>query len=180
MAATSFFNIVLKVLGIYFIRDIVISIPTLFSVFYSFGRGDVGEAFSTLLVLLLTLFIYCLVAYYLIFKTDWLIQKMQLLKNVPEDPIPLQIHRSTVISISLLVVAFYLIAQAIPQLVRGFTKWYQYNRIMGGFPNALDPFDYSTILVFAAEIIVGLLLIGYQRQLVNFIELKTRKLNQPR
>ena len=177
MSVKSFFNLVLKVLGIYFIKDIVISIPTLFGVFYSFGRGGVGDAVSTLLVLLLTLFIYCLVAYFLIFRTDWLIQKMQLLESVPEDPIPLNIHRSTVIGISLLVVAFYLIAQAIPQLVRGLTKWYQYNRITRGFSNAWEPFDYSTILVFAAEIIVGLLLIGYHRNFVSFIELKTRKLN---
>lgn len=149
------------------------SLPTLLSVFYSFGSGDASGAFTTLLISLLTLLIYCVATHYLVFKTDRVIAKLRLLENFPEDPVPLNIHRSTVVSISLLLVAIYVIAQAIPQCVRGLVKWYQYNK-MAGLYNAMEGFDYSTVLVYAAEIVIGLLLIGYHRSLVNYIELKSR------
>ena len=173
MSAKSLFNIILKVLGIYFVKDIILSIPLLLSVFYSFGDRDTSGAVSTLLISLFTLFVYCLVTFFLVFRTEKVMHSLRLLENVPEDPVPLKIHRSTVISISLLIVALYLIIQAIPLLIKGLTKWYQYNKMRGQF-NALEPFDYSMVLVYVAEILVGLLLIGYQQPLVNYIELKTR------
>jgi len=45
MTAKSLFNIVLKVLGIYFIKDIIIAIPSLFGVLYELGNSDVSSAF---------------------------------------------------------------------------------------------------------------------------------------
>ena len=168
MSAKSLFNVIVKVFGIYFIKDIITSIPTLLKVFYSFGDGDTAGAVSTLLISIFALFVYSVIAYYFIFRTEQVMQTLRLLENVPEDPVPLNIHRSTVVGISLLIVAFYLIIQAIPLLIRGLTKWYQYNKMSRRF-SALEPFDYSTVYVYAAEIIVALLLIVYQQTLVNYI-----------
>lgn len=175
MSAKSLFNIVLKVLGILFIKDILISIPSLLSVFYSFGDADTSGAISTLLITLLTLLIYCVVAYFFIFRTQQVMERLKLQENMPEDPIPLNIHSSTIVSIAILMVALLLITEAIPLLIRGLTKWYQYNRMTKGFYNGMQPFDYSMILTYIAEIIIGFLLIGYHRQLVNFVEVKTRR-----
>jgi hypothetical protein len=175
MSVQSLFNIVLKVLGIYFVKDIILALPSLLSVFYSFGDSDASGAFSTLAISLFTLFIYCVVAYYLVFRTNRVIAKLRLQEKVPEDPIPFNIHRSTVVSIAILMVALLLITQSIPLLIRGLVKWYQYNRMYRNLVSTMDTFDYSTILVYAAEIVVGLLLIGYHRTLVNYVELKTRQ-----
>ena len=177
MSARSLFNIILKVLGIFFLKDILISLPALIGVFYEFGDGNVSGAISTLLISLFTLFIYFVVCYALVFRTEEVMEKLRLLDKTPEDPLPLNIHRSTVLSISILVVALYLITQAIPLLIRGLTKWYQYNRVARGLYTSMQPFDYSLVLVYAAEIVLGLLLVGYQQQLVNYIELKTRRKN---
>jgi hypothetical protein len=175
MLVQSLFNIVLKVLGIYFVKDIILTVPSLLSVFYSFGDGDTSGAIATFLISLLTLFIYCIVTYLLIFRSEWIIEKLRLCENMPEDPIPLNIHRSTIVSIAILAAALYLITQAIPLLIRGLTKWYQYAQVAKGFFNGMEPFDYSIILVYAAEIVIGLLMIGYQPQLVSYIELQRRK-----
>jgi hypothetical protein len=174
MTAKSLFIIVLKVLGIYFIKDIIIAIPSVFGVLYELGNADISSAFSSFLISAATLFIYSFIVYYLVFKTDWIIEKFKLLNEIPEDPIPLNIHRSTVLSITVLIVGLLLITQGIPQLIRGLSKWYQYNKALGIF-NSMQPFDYSIILVYVAEIIIGLLLIGNQRLIVNYIESKQRK-----
>ena len=175
MTAKSLFNIVLKILGIYFIKDIIIAIPSVFGVLYEFGNADFSSALSSFLISAATLFIYCFIVYYLVFKTDWIIEKLKLLEKIPEDPIPLNIHRSTVLSITVLIVGLLLITQAIPQLIRGLSKWYQYNKAVRGMFNSMQPFDYSIILVYVAEIIIGLLLIGNQRLIVNYIESKQRR-----
>ena len=175
MTARSLFDIVLKVLGIYFIKDIILTVPSLFGILYSIGDGDISGAISTLLISLFTLLVYSVVAYTMIFRSGWVMEKLKLLEKVPEDPIPLNIHRSTVVSIVILLVAIYLIAQAIPLLIRELTKWYQYAQFTKGFFNGMEPFDFSMILVYTAEIILGLLMITYHRQLVNYVELQTRK-----
>lgn len=175
MTAKSLFNIILKVLGIYFIKDIVIEIPSLFRVIYEFGNSDFFGGFTTLLFSLATLFIYSIIIYYLIYKTDLVIDKFKLAENVPEDPIPLNIHRSTIICIAILVVGLLMIVQSIPLMIRGLSKWYQYNRATGSFSDHISPFDGSMIWVYVAEIIIGLLLIGNLRPLVNYIELKQRR-----
>ena len=175
MTAKSLFNIILKVLGIYFIKDIIIALPTLFGVFYELANTGVSEAYTTFLISAGTLFIYGMVVYYLVFKTDWVMDRLKLMDKLPEDPIPLNIHRSTVISIVVLVVGLFLITQGIPYLVRGLAKWYQYNKMSRGLSDAIDSFDYSIIWVYAAEILIGLLFIGHQREIVNYIELKQRR-----
>ena len=175
MTARSLFDIVLKVLGIYFIKDIILTVPSLFGILYSIGDDDISGTISTLLISLFTLLVYSVVAYTMIFRSGWVMEKLKLLEKVPEDPIPLNIHRSTVVSIVILLLAIYLIAQAIPLLIRELTKWYQYAQFTKGFFNGMEPFDFSMILVYAAEIILGLLMITYHRQLVNYVELQTRK-----
>lgn len=175
MTAKSLFTVILKVLGIYFVKDIVLSLPTLLSVFYSFGDRDVSGAISTFLISFLTLLVYFVVAYGFIFKTEWVMERLRILDNLPQDPIPFNIHRSTVISISILVVALLIITEAVPLVIRGLTKWFQYKQMTRGLYSGFEAFDYSMILVHAGEIIIGLLMIGYQRQLVNYIEIKTRR-----
>jgi magnesium-transporting ATPase (P-type) len=175
MTAKSLFNIILKVLGIYFIKDIIIAIPTVIGVLYELGNSDVSGAFTSFLFSAATLFIYSLIAYHLIFKTDSIIERLKLLDKLPEDPIPLNIHSSTVLSITILVVGLLSITQGIPLVIRELSNWYQYNKSMRSMLNSAQSFNYSMILVYVAEIIIGLLLIGNQRTIVNYIELKQRR-----
>jgi len=177
MAARSLFHIVIKIVGILFIKDIVMTIPTFMPVIYGFSYGDMPGAFSMLLITALTLLVYLVIAFYFIFNTDWVINKLRLLESFPEDPIPMNIHRSTVVSIAVLLLALFFIIQSIPLLVNELTKWYRYNDMSKGIPSQMDIFDYRMILVYLAQLIIGLLLIGYHRPLVGYIELKTRRSN---
>jgi len=174
MTAKSLFNIILKVFGIYLLKDIIIAIPTLLGSLYSLASLDINGAFVSFLISAFTILIYVIVIYYLIFRTDLIIEKFRLLDKIPEDPVPLNIHRSTALSITILIVGLFLIVQAIPLLIRGIAKWYQYHQAVRRFYTTIEPFDFSMILVYVAEIIVGLLLIGNQRIIVNYIELKQR------
>ncbi|MGL6269744.1 MAG: hypothetical protein ACRC2O_17550, partial [Chitinophagaceae bacterium] len=132
-------------------------------------------ALWTLAISAVTFGIYGLVIYYFLFKTDYLIDKLKLAETVTPEEIPLNIHRSTVISIALMIVSLLLITQAIPLVVRGLFKWYMYRQQTKGLLNIMEPFDYSMLIVYVSEIVIGLLIIGHLRSIVSFIELKQRK-----
>lgn len=175
MSVKLLFNLILKIIGILFVKDLVVSFPNLFAVVFDLGRGDVSGAFVTLAMTALTFGIYGAMIYYFLFKADYLIAKFKLTDSTTPEEIPLNVHRSTVISIALMIVALLLITQAIPLVVRGLFNWYMYRQQTKGFMNVREPFDYSMLVVYASEIVIGLLIIGQLRSIVSFIELKQRK-----
>lgn len=172
MTPRSLFNIILKILGIFFIKDILATIPQLLSIFlYLKDPDSANEVVWTLVMTLLILAVYVLVSYYLVFKSEFIIDKLKLDKGFNQEIIPLNIHRSTILSISVIVIGGLLVANEIPNLCRQLFSYFQEKRITHGQTN--PSISYSVLAT--AKIVVGLLLIGYQRQIVNFIEQKRKK-----
>jgi hypothetical protein len=172
MTTRSLFNIILKILGIFFIKDILATVPQMLSIVLYLTKSDtLGEAIWTLATTILVLLVYILVSYYLIFKSDLIIDKLKLDKGFDQETIPLNIHRSTILSISIIVIGGLLIADEIPNLCRQLFAYFQEKRMTYGQTN--PSISYS--VVAGVKIIIGLLLIGNQRQIVNFIENRRKR-----
>ncbi|GAA4317651.1 hypothetical protein [Flaviaesturariibacter amylovorans] len=166
------FQIILKVLGVFFIKDILATLPHLLSVgLFLFGANSGAEGLWTLATTLLVLFVYCLVAYCLIFRTDRVIDKLRLDEGFTEQSITWSIHRSTVLSICVIVIGGLIVVDGIPELCRQLFSYFQERRMTFG---QTDP-SISYSVLSAAKILIGLLLIGSQRQIVNYIEHRRRK-----
>jgi hypothetical protein len=173
MKATDLFTIILKVFGIYLIKDVLISIPPILSNFYRFLEYSLEVGVFSLLVSLLVVGIYLGIVYLLIFKTAWIISKLRLTSNLSEEPM-------VMIYIALLFIrllsssqALWFLVFAIPQFVRHFYDWFEYmdsRKHTFGSNN----YDYGPILIALSEVIVGLLFLGNQRTLVNFLESRRR------
>lgn len=172
MSIRSLFNIILKVLGIFFIKDILESISQLAPVSFYLAKPDTaGEAIWPLLSTLFILLVYGFVCYYLIFKSEVIIDKLKLDSGFEEQTIALNMHRSDVLSICMIVIGGLILANEIPNLCRQLYSYFQIKRMTDG---QTDPgISYSVLA--SVKIIIGLLLIGYQRQIVNFIELRRRE-----
>src|SRR5574343_160766 len=175
MSVKLLFNIVLKILGLLFLKEFVIAIPGLVIGLSDFVQEDISGALLTLLITIVFSGLYGLLIYLFIFKTDYVIEKLKLADSLFPSEIPLNIHRSTVISISLMIVALLLITQAIPIIIREIYQWYQHRQTIRALGSLGEPFDFSMLLVSVAELVIGLLIIGYLRPIVNFIELKQRQ-----
>jgi hypothetical protein len=172
MTTRSLFNIILKVLGIFFIKDILTTIPQLLSVMLYLTKSDTAtEAIWTLITSILVLFVYGLVSYYLVFRSELIIDKLKLDNGFDQETIPLNIHRATILSISIIVTGGIIIADEIPNLCRQLFSYFQEKRMTYGVTN--PTISYSVLA--AAKIMIGILLLGYQRQIVNFIEYRRRK-----
>ena len=171
MTPRSLFLIVLKCLGVFFIKEFLLLIPQFLSVFLYLTRGDtITIGIWTALAVVFMGGVYSLIFYYLIFKTERVVQLLQLEKGFEEERLSFRIHRSSVISIVVMVVGLLIIVDAIPGLCKQLFLYYQEKRITYGQTHP----SFSASFVTIVQLIIGLLFVGNQRQIVNFIERKRR------
>lgn len=179
MTPRSLFNIILKILGILFIKEIFIFIPQLVMLIPEVnGNGSSNEIsneiIQSIIVVVLTILVIGLIIYYLIFKTEYLINKLKLYKGFDQEFIPLNMHRSSILSISIIVIGGLIIVNELPHL---FEQLFTYIEMKSAWKGAKVP-GLSYIFLEASKVFIGLLLIIYQRHIVNFIEYKRRRISK--
>jgi hypothetical protein len=172
MTPRSLFNIILKVLGVFFFRDILVYLSQLLGFATQLGKPeDIPELLWTVLTMALVLVVEAFFSYLLIFKTEWFIKVLKLERGFDQETIPINMHRSTILSISIIVIGGYLVANEIPNFCRQLFVYIQEKRMTHGQTN--PKIDYT--LVSGFKILVGSLLIAEQRLFVNLIERQRRK-----
>jgi hypothetical protein len=172
MTPRSLFNIILKIIGIFLIKDILYPISQIFIVISNIASSESRLlAIWTLVTILIILIVQITFCYWLVFKTDRIIDILKLDKGFDQETIPLNIHRSTILSISIIVIGGLLIADELPDFFRQVLIYFlQKHESLGRFnPNI----QYMVLAVF--KVLVGVLLIAKQRQLVNLIERQRKK-----
>src|SRR5437868_3654116 len=135
MTIRDLFNIILKILGIFFIKDILATVPQLLSVFAVLSyptNVQVSGAVFTFIAILLMLLIYILICYYLVFRTNFIIDKLKLDRGFDQNTIPLNIHRSTILSIAIIVIGGLMVADETPNLCRQLFAYFQEKRMSSG------------------------------------------------
>ncbi len=169
MTPGNLFNIVLKVLGLFFIKDIVATVPQLIStIFYLASSDTQDEALWTLALTILILGIYIGISYLLIFKTPLLIDRLRLAQGFNQEIFTFNISFSSVLTIALIVTGAFILVTEIPNLCRYLFSYFQEKRMTFG---ATKP-DLSYSIYASIKIILGLLLIGERKRIVEFIERK--------
>ena len=172
MTPRTLFNIILKILGVFFIKDFLVLIPQLLSVILFLSKSyTMTEAIWTFGTSLLMLLAYGLVSYFLIFKTEFVIDKLKLDKGFNQESIPLNIHRSTILSISIIVIGGLLVVEEIPNFCRQLFSYFQEKRLTYGQTNPTIAYS----VVSGVKIIIGILLMTYQGKIVAFIERQRKK-----
>jgi hypothetical protein len=172
MTPKTLFNIVLKVFGLFFLKDIFfVVIQLLPTVFYLLKPGMESQGLIQIAIYCIYLVIYGLLAYYLIMKSELIIEKRKLDQDFGQEPFQLNIHRSTVLSISVIVVGGLLILDGIPSFLGQLSNYYQETRDKYG---KADP-NITYIIVSLSKIIIGFLIIAEKRWVVNFIEKKRKE-----
>lgn len=171
MTLRTLFSIILKILGVFFIKDFLALIPQALSSFLYLTKADtVTEAIWTFVLTLLILFIYGLVSYNLIFKSNLIIDKLKLDKGFAQETISLDIHQSTILSIAVIVIGGLLVVEEVPNFCRQLFSYFQEKRMTHGMTNP----TISYAIVSAVKILIGLLLIGEQKRIVKLIERQQR------
>ena len=177
MKASDLFLIILKVFGIYLIKDIVIAIPVVLYNIVVLGDGSFGVTLFTLLFSLLSLAAYSGICYLLLFKSGWIVTKLKLTNELSEEPLAVNLHRSSVYTIAIIVAGIVVLAFSVPQLIRNIYLWSQFMDQRRSYLGT-EYFDYEKLLTPFVEVVIGLLFLGNQRLIVNFIESRRRQVNK--
>lgn len=173
MSVRNLFNLILKILGIFFLSNILEALSRLLSVLVYMPQYDSErQAIFNLGVTIPPLVLYSLFAWALIFRTDGVISLLRLDKFAGTLEIKgLQVHRSVVLSIAIIAAAGWLLINELPEFFRHALYYYQERKI---YVRMARP-DISYLAVSALKILLALLALIFNRTLVNVVELRRKK-----
>jgi len=172
MTPRQFFNIVLKIFGLFFLREILNSIPQLISaILMLFRPEDFTEGLFIFLGGLFILAFYIALTYQLIFKTLFLVDKLKLDKDFNDQIFDFKIPLQEVLTISIIVIAGVILVNQIPYLVKEIFEIVQTRKLSFGSTKT----DYSYIIISTVKIVIAALLIGERQRIVEFITSRNSK-----
>ena len=170
MTPRSLFIIIIRIFGLLFIRDLLSVIGEIIAVIPVALSNDTGAVIGTSITVVLVLAFYTFIAWFLIFKPGTLIDKFKLDKGFDEETLPLNIHRSTVLTIALIVMGGLILVDEIPSLCRRAVSYYEQSQWPLNKSNTEMPY----IVLSVVKIVIGFLLLVEHRKIVNFIERKRK------
>jgi len=176
MTIRTFWTIFIKILGIWLVLDGITVIPQYLSVvsaslFYSDSYETTENFALTFSMLLLTGLIYIFILRMFVFKTDWLIDKLQLDKGFSEEKIELNVHGQTVLTIATIVTGGLILVDSLPDLCRQVFVFFQQKAMFRENPSS------GGIIFQLAKTVVGYLLMTNSQAVVKFIDRQVAKPN---
>ena len=173
MTPRNLFNIILKIFGLFFIREIIWTIPQLVLSFTQFMSPEPYEVSRNYSGALLTLFTFILIITYyfliillLLFRTNKVIDKLKLDKGFNQPEFSFEFSSSNILAIALIIIGGFILINEIPNLLRNIFSYYQDRSLSRGVAKV----NYSSIILPAVKIILGLLIIGERKRIVAFTE----------
>lgn len=172
MTPRTFWTILIKILGIWFIFSAVTFISQLIALLFISINAESGGTLTSYMVSILIIGIFTGFIWLMIFKTNWIIDKLKLDKGFQEEKIELNIHRSTILNIAIIVIGGWMFLDALPLLLKSLFHYYQ-DRIR--LITISSSSNTEWIINYGLRVIIGYLMMVYSRKLVNLIERQRKK-----
>lgn len=174
MTPRSFFSIVLKIAGIFFIKGIVTEVPGLLVSLFSLVQiRSTAEVIWTLVFTLFSFGVYTLLAYQCLFRTDFIIDTLKLDKGFTEEKFTLDISTRTTLLVAVITTAAIILILAIPDFCRSLVYYFQ---VSGVQYDMVRP-ELANTIAEGVKVAIGFLLIGERKWIVSFIEQKQGNAN---
>lgn len=178
MSPKSLFNIVLKIFGLFLLGDFLNVISQFISTipFFSMNDAEIGSSgFLASLVGLSLIAIYIIIAYLLLFKTNYLVEKLKLDKGFSQQQFSFDLSREQILLIALIVLGGIILVNEIPGVCRTIFNYFEEKRTF----HVVKPVS-SYLIIPVIKILFALLLIGERKRIVGFIERKSTNDPNPR
>ena len=174
MLTRDFWKIVLKVIGLWMaLSSLLVIIQAVGSLYNTIAEIDnTAYIFITIMILGLALFFF-LILRYLIYKPEFLIDKLKLDKNMETTSLRFNIHRSDAMKIALTIFGLLVIVDNLPHVISELYTYFQLKRILLFEKNR----DNYWIIIYLLKVFLGVFLVYYNRYVVNLIEYSRRKKN---
>lgn len=167
MAPRSLFNLILKVIGIFFIKDILEALShTVSAIVYFPQYGSLREGVVNVAVSIPLLIFYTLLAWLFIFRSDNIISILRLDKNAQEKAVTINVERHMLLTTAVIIAGAWVLVNEIPEFFRHAVYYYQERKM---YVRMTRP-DVSYIVMSAVKIAIGLFLVAFNKPIVNVIE----------
>jgi len=176
MTPRSLFNIVLKIFGLFFLKNIIETVPQLISTILFMLKPnsfDPNEGIFIFLGTTVILAFYIFVTYQLFFRTNNILDKLKLDRGFTQDEFSFEIPKSSTLTIALIVIGGLILTNEIPNLCKALYQYIQQKSIQRDTENKPD---LSYAISTGAKIILGLLILGERKRIVEFVE-QRQKIN---
>lgn len=173
MAPKTFWTFFLKIFGLYLIWQILTLLPSFFSTLvFMFRNDDKLSVFTTLCAIVVIGCTFALIFRLCLFKTDFLIEKLRLNKGFEDEHININIHRSSLLSMAIIVIGGLMLADGVPLLVYDGFQYIQRDSAYATFGrNPSSPWLITNFI----KVIIGYFMVTDSRLIMNFIERKRKK-----
>ncbi len=173
MTLKTFWSVLIKLIGLYITWKILILLPSLIALipFASNYGADPDRVILTCIFVLIGVAVIFLLALYCLFRTDGVIKTLRLVKGQEEERLDVNIHRSSLLTIALIVFGAYLLADTIPAFASQLISYFQVQQNVKFFKTPDAPYIIGSLL----KIILGYFMIADTQFIVNLIERKRRK-----
>jgi uncharacterized membrane protein len=167
MSIKTFWNILLKILGIWLILSGFGVIPQFIWAFSVFERRPEGETTSGLIylavLLALTVAVFTIILWLFVFRSGWIIKKLKLDKGFDDEKIDLNLRLNTALTIAIIVIGGLMFVDSIPQLLRNIYSAFSQNELARRYPVT------QLIVFYSAQTVVGYFLMTNSRVIIRFI-----------
>ncbi len=160
MTPRSLFLILVKMVGVYLL---VKSVPML-----SFLVGIIMTDSVQLILVAGYVLLAALLLYYCIFRADVIVDKLRLERGFKEEKFDMNVSSTAVLRVAVIVVGAVTFIFALPSF---------FTQIANGIQNLQfrnDVMAMMWIFAHATQCLIGFLMVMYNKQIINFIERKSR------
>lgn len=173
MTPDTFWKFFLKAFGLYLIWQTLTIIPSFFStLMYVNSTPEKSDWLPTISAIVFIILFFIAVLRCCIFKSEWVIDKLSLTKGFANEKIDVNIHRSSLLSIAIIVLGGLILADGLPLSIFYIFDYIQHSNSYDSFSkNRYSPFVVSNLL----KVLIGYFMIADSRLIVNFIERKRKK-----
>lgn len=172
MALNTFWKIFLKIFGLYLIWQMLEILPSFFFVLVYAGSQDKVTVFTTIAGIVFIVLVLFAVVRQFLFKSDYIIEKLRLEKGFIEEKIEITIHRSSLLTIIIIVLGGLMLADGLPLLIYHIFNFIQRADAYTKFQdNHATPYLVTNLV----KVALGYFMVVDSKMIVNLIERKRRK-----
>ncbi|MEO8770690.1 MAG: hypothetical protein ABI402_11410 [Ferruginibacter sp.] len=160
------FKIIIKVFGLFIIKDIFMTIPYLFTPLLAYMQGEnYGTGMLGIILPLVTLGFYFFVAYMFIFRTASMVDFLKLEQDFLDEPISFHISSRNVVVISLILLSGYILVEEIPDFCNSAFNYYQQMQVKYA---AVKP-SIARMVISGVKIFLAFLIIGERSRIIELV-----------
>ena len=168
MKIRTFWNILLKILGIYLVVRGLNIVSQSFSVLF-YAEEEI--IYYTIIAIGVAA-AYFFILWLFVFKTTWLIDKLQLEKEFDEEKIELKDDFSAILSIAIIVIGGIMIVDSLPWLCSSIFSFYRNKKMF--CPSSENPAT-AWLILYTIKTVIGYLLMTNSRPIAAFICRKNKE-----